>query len=479
MRKMKKILAVLMAVGLLISSLTGCSTPLPGEENTGKKENADSSGDNSTSADVTQEPASSAENGTEEHESVTLKVWGDDLRNNEAFYNLVKETYPWMDIEVVSADTTKLYSMIAAGTAPDVWILSAFHMGCMFAARGLYEPLDDYIANSEVFKNYTFSNVQNMYKFDGERIGSGPTYGIVKDWSIDSQMFINKKVFEEAGLAVPAPDTYYTWDDMMSWAKAIKKLDADGKQTRWSYATTNNMSQQITLQLAQLGSSLYSEDLKSANIDTPEMRKVLEWWKEYITEGGASYGPYSAAPSGFNGLANEEVGMVMEGYWYSGNLKGMDTAKDHLQDFVMIQTPQYDTSNPVSGCLAGVGASIYSGSKHKDEAFKLIELYIGGKFGEDRVKSGWGNPSINEFADFMPQSTDFDKQCFAANQKGMESLTALVTNPYVDAGGVESTFSQYFDEYLFDRISLEDCIKGMEKDYNTMIDEGMDIVGVE
>ncbi len=413
----------------------------------------------------------------EEHEPVTLTVWGGDLLNNTAFYDLMKANYPWMDYEVVEADEMKINSMIATGDAPDIWILSAFHMGCMYAARGLYEPLDEMIANSPVFGDFTFNAVQEMFKFNSEtgKLGEGPTYGIVKDWSVDTQLYINKAVFRDAGLEIPQDDVYYTWDQVAEWAKAIVKYDEEGNQVRWGLGTTNNRSQILTIMMAQLGKSLYSEDLTKANVNNPEMAKCLTWMADMMTS-NAMIGITSPGNWGGDSFVTDNVGMLMLGHWFSASLKQYEGSKDRLDDFILIQTPQWDPANPISACLAGVGGSIYSGSEHKEEAFQLLELYLGSEFAEARTALGWGNPAINEHMQFMPNETDFEKQAFKSNGLALTTTKPLTTNPYITSAGVEAAFNKYFNEYLFDRITLEECMEGIEKEYNIMIEEGREII---
>ena len=412
----------------------------------------------------------------EEHEPVTLTVWGGDLLNNTEFYNLMKAKYPWMDYEVVEADSVKIMSQIATGDAPDIWILSAFSMGCMYASRGLYEPLDEYIANSEVFGNVTWNPVQNMYRYDAEtgKLGEGPVYGIVKDFSVDSQLFINKKVFEDAGIPIPDPTAYYTWEDVREWAKACVKYDENGKQVRWGLGTSSDKYQLFTIMLEQMNSSMWSDDLTKANFQTEEMKYAIEYWAD-MYKSNAAIGITGPGDWGGDSFAADNVGILCLGHWFQANLKLYENAKNRLDDFMLIQTPQMDVNNPIQACLAGVGGSIYSGSKHKEEAFQLLELYLGGSFAESRTAQGWGNPAIVEQMAFMPNTTDFEKQCYDANAQGLKDMVPLKTNPYVTPEGVAATFNKYFNEYLYDRLTIEDVMNGMQKEFDIMIEEGIEL----
>ena len=58
-------------------------------------------------------------------------------------------------------------------------------------------------------------------------------------------------------------------------------------------------------------------------------------------------------------------------------------------------------------------------------------------------------------------------------------MITLKTNPFVTSQGMSSAFSQYFNEVLFHRMTLDDAIAGMQNEFNTMIQEGLEICGLE
>lgn len=210
----------------------------------------------------------------------------------------------------------------------------------------------------------------------------------------------------------------------------------------------------LTIMMAQLGESLYSEDQTKANINNPEMAKCLEWLADMYTT-NAMIGITSPGDWGGDSFAVDKVGMLMLGHWFSASLKQYEGSKNRLdEDFILIQTPQWDPANPVSACLAGVGGSIYAESEHKEEAFQLLELYLGSEFAEARTALGWGNPSINEHMKFMPQETAFEKQAYESNSLALSTTKPLVTNPYITAAGVEAAFNKYFNEYIYGRMSI-------------------------
>lgn len=471
---MKKLTAMLLALTMACGVLAGCNgTPsIPGEES--------STPSSSAPAESSKAESSTPEVTEKNFDGVTVKVWGGDLLNNPDFEAFWAENAGGMKYEVVQADDVKMMSMVASGTAPDVWVLSAFSMGAMYAARGLYEPLDDYIANSDVFDMDNLADVESLYRFDGQEVGKGSTYGIVKDWSLDNQLFINKNVFNDCGIPIPDDKTVYTWDQIRDWAKQMIKFDEDGNQIRWGLASSNDLYQLIAAQLGSIGKSLWSDDLRSANLDTPEVRAAFEYWVD-MYKSNAFANSVTGGPGDWGGdsFAVDKVGMMNLGYWFgNGTLAFNDNAKDHLDDYMLIQAPSLDASKQANACLAGVGGSIWAGSKNKDAAFRLLELYLGGEWAEKMAKRGYGNPAQLDLVELLPQETSFQKQTYDANAFGLQNMITLKTNPFVTSQGMSSAFSQYFNEVLFDRMTLDDAIAGMQNEFNTMIQEGLEICGI-
>ena len=334
----------------MLLGASGCAAPaLPGEESS-ESESRKTESSQSESAEPSGESREQASESpgveSQRFDGVTVRVWGaTDLLNNAEFEKYVAENGEGLTYEIVSADEIKMMSMVATGTAADVWCLSAFSHGAMYAARGLYEPLDDYIAASDVFDEANFTDVENLYRFDGKEVGAGPIYGIVKDWSLDNQIWVNKKVFADAGLELPDPTKIYTWDEIREWAKACVEFDESGEQTRWGMGTTNNLYQLITGMVCSVGKSMFSDDLSEVYIDTPEIRAAFDYWADMYKSGAAISDMSTPGDWGGDSFALDKVGMLCCGYWFgNGTLAFNENAKDRMDDFMLIQAPSLDTS---------------------------------------------------------------------------------------------------------------------------------------
>ena len=226
------------------------------------------------------------------------------------------------------------------------------------------------------------------------------------------------------------------------------------------------------------GNSMFTDDLTGVNIDSPEIRAAFEYWADMYKSGAAIGAISSPGDWGGDSFAADRLGILCAGYWagngYYAFMDGVD-----VDNFIMIQAPSLDTSKPGNACLAGVGGSIWVGSQHKDAAFKFLELYLGGEYAEGLAKLGYGNPASTDLVALLPQETEFQKQTYDSNKLAMENMITLKTNPFITNASMEATFTKYFNEVLFDRMTMDDAIKGMQSEFEIFLEEGREICGVE
>lgn len=126
----------------------------------------------------------------------------------------------------------KFLAMTAGGQAIDVFCNNSVYGWARYTGKNLFVDLGPYINRDK--KNFDpddFSPlVYNSYKVKGKQI------------SVPLQQFIansiayNATMLAEAGLAYPTTDWNskdWTWEDMITYAKKLTKVGADGKVTQW------------------------------------------------------------------------------------------------------------------------------------------------------------------------------------------------------------------------------------------------------
>lgn len=115
---------------------------------------------------------------------------------------------------------TRLASDFAAGTPPDVSLLSYRRFGA-FAAAGQLTPLGSYLDDSDLFTREDFYPITlAAFTWGGELM-------CIPQNISSLVVYYNRDLFAAAGIPEPADD--WTWDDFLSAAQALTRdLDGDG-----------------------------------------------------------------------------------------------------------------------------------------------------------------------------------------------------------------------------------------------------------
>ncbi len=136
-----------------------------------------------------------------------------------------QKEYPNVKVEIENIGSgteywTKLQTMVAAGTAPDV-LYPATHNAYALASNGALMFVDDLAKRDKIDLNKYDQSILNLYKYDGKTACLPiDTAALV--------MFYNKNMFDAAG--VPYPKEGWTWDDFLATAqKLTKDTNNDGK----------------------------------------------------------------------------------------------------------------------------------------------------------------------------------------------------------------------------------------------------------
>ena len=150
---------------------------------------------------------------------------------------------------------TKLQTMMAAGTPPDVFYCGDERLPSL-ASMGVLRPLDDLIeVDREQGRGAGLDDfypvVLDAYRWDGERTGAGPLYGLPKDFTTIG-FYYNKDLFRQAG--VPEPSDDWTWDEFLTAARSVASLDGC---TGAEFVTWPRM---LRLYLATQGCDVLAED---------------------------------------------------------------------------------------------------------------------------------------------------------------------------------------------------------------------------
>jgi multiple sugar transport system substrate-binding protein len=213
--------------------------------------------------------------------------------------------------EVPFAELVQKYATaIAGGQAPDALSLDLIYNPA-FAAAGQLEDLTDWAKSLPYFNSLSPSHVK-LGTYDDK------IYGL--PLSVETSIFAwNKDLYKKAGLdpeKAPA-----SWDEITANAEKIRALGGDTYGFYFSGGGCGGcMIFTFTPLVWGAGADILSVDGKTATLDTPEMRKAIEIYRNLVAKDTVPAG--SASDNGVNFLSftNGKIGQQSLGAFAIGTL---------------------------------------------------------------------------------------------------------------------------------------------------------------
>lgn len=193
--KKRKVMALLMATAMVGTLVTGCG---------GSSDDSSGEGDSASS------------------NTVTITTWNEP--NADDALNMYKqcEEATGIDLEVTVIPETdyssKLNQMVSTGDdSSDIYIVWENDIA-NFAEAGGIDPLDDYLADSDIDTNDFIDAVNTLSD------GLGATYGL--PWCAATELlFYNQDMFDAAGIPYPTND--WSYSDFLAAAEKLTQKDGD------------------------------------------------------------------------------------------------------------------------------------------------------------------------------------------------------------------------------------------------------------
>jgi len=247
----------------------------------------------------------------------------------------------------------KLITEIAAGIIPDVFPVFT-NMMPKLINLGILEPLDKWL-NQTDWKD-------DLIKLQNAAIKDGVTYGVALTGSPHG-LTVNKKLLEEAGvLSIPN-----TPEELYEAAKLVFE-----KTGKFGFAFTNSSTEPLFMYIYALhwvlgfGSDFSTPEGKPI-INDPKNIEAIEFMYKLYEEG--------LVPKGVDTITmrrmfwNGEIAMMIDGPYTMTHIKA--EMPDVYGNFTYVEPPT-PTHAAVTG---GAFWTIPAKSKHKEEAWKLIEFF--------------------------------------------------------------------------------------------------------
>jgi multiple sugar transport system substrate-binding protein len=390
-----------------------------------------------------------------------------------------ESAHPNISIELLQPDAAKFQAMMAAGQPPDIWRTQA-PLVPQWAKRGQLLNLDKYFNQSDLIHPADLTPANNYYRFKSGKIGVGPRYGMVKDWSPDETVWVNTDFFKGTGIHIPGPTDRWTYDDLWEIALKLKKKNPS---TKWILDVANSyawIDRHVMVQLASVGKSLYPKDFGHINLTkNPAALAAFQYSFRY-SQHKLDLGPENANPDGWSGpgfvTPTGKVAMTQYGYWFLGQISDTKSAKVNARSR-MLTAPIWKGGKHLDPTITATGWVISSNTKNPDAAWTLFEWYMGGKPARDRAGIGWGVPAQRSLFDRLPEKTLVQRNAKKTLLHELPaSNVALQYNPYlvglVDNTAVATAYQKYLADAAKGRMSFKDFMKKVEADTNRAIAVG-------
>jgi multiple sugar transport system substrate-binding protein len=257
----------------------------------------------------------------------------------------------------------KLMTLIAAGTPPDTGRLASLQMP-QYSSMGQIDELSALVQRDLNMAEYD-ANVFEQAKVNGGLYGLPVgIYTLV--------VCYNKTLFDEAGIPYPSTDWNNTWtlEEFKEIAKKLTKGEGPNKQ----YGFYANLSPERSNSFYYSeGGDVFSDDGTVCTMDQPPMVETYTWLVNMIKEG---YAPNmlqtTRAPPNDQLFMTNKLGMYLEGEW---QIPVYTEAMEEGLRWGVAPIPRGKSGSTTVLFLDDY--VVFSSSKYKEEAWKLISFLIG------------------------------------------------------------------------------------------------------
>lgn len=329
-----------------------------------------------------------------------------------------------VNVEVSDWDSywTKLKTMLAGGTPPDVFAIDA-PLYLDYQSRGVLLNLQPYIdAEPQV--------LEGLYPITLEAYKTPEGYfGLPRDFQT-IVVFYNKDMFDAAGIPYPQPG--WTYDDLREIAKRLTKdTNGDGIIDQYGfYADLWDMELIWSEAIWAYGGDILSPDHSRTLINSPEARQVWKLFYDMIFVDHSWPDTTTAAEYGGDPFLAGAAAMTTIGHWV---VPGYAEAGFRWDVAPMPRGPAGQATS-----VNSAGFVIAKATKHPDEAWKFLKFVLSADGQKRLAELGFACPVLRSVAEspaFLDQPVKVNHRVFLDSLqfarmkpvfKGYEEWSAVV-----------------------------------------------------
>lgn len=388
----------------------------------------------------------------EDTEETTLRFsfWGtpDEVPPYEEIVERFESKNPNINIDIYNYSWgeyfDRIQTMMAADDEPDVMFL---HTIPSWAARGVAEPLDDYLEKTDFPIEYYNQELLSTFEYEGE------LYGLPRD-NDTAALFYNKSLFDEEEMDYP--DDTWTWDDLRQAADQLTVKEG-GRTLQYGLVLERN---RWPIFLHQNEGAIFDDYVNpnESRLHEEEAIEAMNFIKNMIEEGSVPNLAEEIEPNEL--FLTERVAMI------KSNAAQIPSFEGEV-DFGIAPLPKGKTR---ANTLGGAGFVMSSNSDNKEDAWKFMD-FLGGSEGQAVfAESGDAVPAL---------VTEETREAFVDNPPGVEEREILIDEMehgvkqplHPDWVEIDDFIERTLDDIWTGSRSAEQTMEYISEEVDSMIDE--------
>lgn len=265
---------------------------------------------------------------------------------------VVVDTVPYQTI------LDQLPLQVEAGEAPDMARVTAGER-----YRGFYLDLRPYVADPAYWDASFPAATLQWLRETGEE--SDALYGFPNQFTVTGP-FINRTLFEQAGVEVPSDSS-----DAVTWQEWTDAAAAVAEATGVNAIAIDRSGHRVAGPAFSAGATFFAED-GSVTIDTPGFRTfaqlLLDWHTNSLTPAEIWVGSGGTYAAGAPFFISGELAVYMSGSWQIGNFS---TNIGDAFDWEAVPNPTGDGGS--TGMPGGTALVAFAQTEHPEEVARVMD----------------------------------------------------------------------------------------------------------
>jgi len=385
----------------------------------------------------------------------TLRIWAMG-REGEVLSQLMpdfEKAHPDIHVKVQQIPWTaaheKLLTAYVGEATPDIAMLGNTWVP-EFVALNSLEPLDSFASGSREINREDF--------FDGiwqTNVVNNRTYGI--PWYVDTRLiFYRSDLLARAGYKT-FPET---WTD---WVAAMKRIKSQMSDRQFPLLMPTNEWPQPVIFALNVGSPILRDGGRYGAFEQPQFRRGFDFYMSLYRQGLASPVSTSQVSNLFQEFERGNIAMFISGPWYIGEMKNR---LDPTTQKNWMTAPIPGPNGPGASLAGGSSLSLFAASKHKREAWQVME-YL-------------SQPSVQvKFyqltGDLPPRKSAWADTALANNKYAVafrEQLERVLPTPQVpEWEEIATTIYEHGEQAIRKAKTVDQTLASLDQDVNAMLEK--------